>query len=94
VFRAALELRDAENIYVIGFSLPTTDEFFRYLYGLGTVGDTILQRFWVVDPDPSGAVEQRFRGLLGPGAEERFRPFKEHFGSFIPKLKRQSEKSR
>ena len=91
--RAALELRDAENIYVVGFSLPTTDEFFRYLYGLGTVGDTILQRFWVVDPDPSGAVEQRFRALLGPGAEQRFRFFKDRFSTFISKLKAQAEKS-
>lgn len=92
--RAARELRDAENIYVVGFSLPVTDEFFRYLYGLGTVGDTILQRFWVVDPDPTGTVEQRFRSLLGPGAEQRFRFMKEPFRGFISKLKKECDKRR
>lgn len=90
--RAALELREAENIFVVGFSLPATDEFFRYLYSLGTVGDAILRRFWVMDPDPSGTVEQRFRRLLGPGAEQRFAFHKETFGSAISRLKKEYEK--
>jgi NAD-dependent SIR2 family protein deacetylase len=90
--RAALELREAENIYIIGFSLPVTDEFFRYLYSLGTVGDTILRRFWVIDPDPSGTVEQRFKSLLGPGAEQRFAFHKETFGRAITRLKNEYEK--
>jgi len=85
--RAARELQTAENIYVIGFSLPPTDEFFRHLYSLGTVGDTILQRFWVVDPDPAGTVEQRFRCLLGPGAEQRFSFFKETFGAAVTRIR-------
>jgi len=85
--RAAQELREAENIYVIGFSLPPTDEFFKYLYSLGTVGDTILRRFWVFDPEPSRSVEQRFRTLLGPGAQQRFMYFRETFGSAIGKIR-------
>lgn len=77
--RAARELREADSILVFGFSLPPSDAFFSYLYALGTAGGTPLRRFWVFDPDPSGIVERRFRSLLGPGAEQRFRLFKEPF---------------
>jgi len=70
--RAAKELTDAENIYVMGYSLPPTDDFFRYLYALGTVGDVILKRFWVFNPDGSGSVMDRFKKILGPGAQQRF----------------------
>ncbi len=70
---AAKELEDAENIIVVGYSLPDSDGFFRSLYALGSVGPRPLRRFWVVNPDKSGAVENRFRQLLGPGAEQRFR---------------------
>lgn len=69
---AAAELATAENIYIIGYSMPDSDSFFRYLFALATVSDTLLKRFWVVDPDSSGTVEKRFRALLGPGATERF----------------------
>jgi hypothetical protein len=67
---AAHELSDAENIFVIGYSMPETDSFFRHLYALGTVGGTMLRRFWVFNPNRS--VERRFHELLGPGAEDRF----------------------
>ena len=36
--RAAKEMGEAESIFVIGYSLPPSDAFFRYLYALGTVG--------------------------------------------------------
>jgi hypothetical protein len=75
---AARHLSEARNIFVIGYSLPETDAFFRLLYALGSVGNNPLQRFYVFDPDGSGKVDQRFRSLLGPGAELRYeyRPFK------------------
>jgi NAD-dependent SIR2 family protein deacetylase len=68
---AAQELSDAENIVICGYSLPETDQFFRYLYALGTVGGSGLKRFWVVNPDPSVLV--RFEMLCGPLAKSRFR---------------------
>ncbi len=71
--QAAIELGQAENIIVIGYSLPETDGFFRSLYSLGTIGDRPLKRFWVFNPDDFGTVEARFRDLLGPGALQRFR---------------------
>ncbi len=70
--RAARELREAENIFVIGYSLPESDAFFRYLYALGTVGPTPLKRFRVYNPDVSGVVEKRFEDMLGPGAQQKF----------------------
>lgn len=71
VWRAASnELSTAENIIVCGYSFPDTDMFFTYLYALGTVGETLLKKFWVFDPDVN--VENKFRNLLGPGASGRF----------------------
>jgi hypothetical protein len=72
---AARELATARNIIVIGYSLPETDAFFRYLYALGTVSDTRIERFWVVDPDETNEVRDRFRALLGPTALSRFEMF-------------------
>ena len=64
-------LSEAEHIIVIGYSLPDTDQFFRYLYALGTVGATRLKRFWIVNPDKT--IEERFSTLLGPLAQQRIR---------------------
>ncbi len=68
--RAAKEMSEAENIVVIGYSLPPTDQFFQYLFALGCVGRRLLRRFIVCDPDH--AVEQRFRDLLAPAALDGF----------------------
>ena len=84
--RAAKELTDAERIYVMGFSLPPTDSFFRQLYALGTAGPNPLNRFWVFDVDETGAVEGRFRNLLGSGALPRFNYFKHSFENGIKQL--------
>ena len=79
--RAAHELSAATNIFAIGYSLPESDHFFRYLYALGTAGNTPLRRLWVFDPDR--AVENRYRALLGPGALQRFRYFDKTFNRAI-----------
>ncbi len=70
--RAARELKDAENIFVLGYSLPPTDLFFNYLFALGVDMRTVLKKFYVYDIDQSGGVEQRFRDLLGSGVMQRF----------------------
>jgi hypothetical protein len=87
--RAAEELSNAENIFVIGYSLPESDAFFRYLYALGTVGKTTLKRFWVFNPEDSGATENRFRELLGPGAQARFRYFISTFDRSIQTIRKE-----
>jgi NAD-dependent SIR2 family protein deacetylase len=68
--RAANELRDAEHIFVVGYSFPNTDMFFRYLFALGIDVKTILRGFYVYNTDPQ--VEERFRELLGSGIKKKF----------------------
>jgi len=79
--QAAKELGQAQDIFVMGYSLPETDFFFRYLYALGSIGPAILRRFWVFNPDQF--VHQRFKDLLGPGAVQRFQPFGDKFEGAI-----------
>jgi hypothetical protein len=81
---AAAELASAANIVVCGYSLPESDQFFRYLYALGTVGDLRLKNIWVFDPDV--AVEQRFNKLLGQAASPRFKFHKLNFAQIFPYL--------
>ena len=69
--RAAESFADAENIFVVGFSLPPTDEFFRFLYAVGAVGPARIKQFWVIDP--AQEVRQRFKSLLGPPIQDRFK---------------------
>jgi len=84
--RAAAHLSEARNIVVVGYSLPPTDEFFRYLYALGTVGPTRLQRFGLIDIDETGTVEKRFRRLLGPLARRRFAYGRSRFSNAISEI--------
>lgn len=69
---AAKHLSEAEQVFIIGYSLPETDSFFRHLYALGSVGTTPLRRIAVFNPDTSGATDARFQALLGPGAVARY----------------------
>jgi hypothetical protein len=69
---AAKHLSEAEQVFIIGYSLPETDSFFRHLYALGSVGTTPLRRIAVFNPDTSGATDARFQALLGPGAIARY----------------------
>jgi len=85
--QAARELEEAEEIIVIGYSLPPTDFFFRNLFALGTVGRKFIRRFAVVNPDKSGRTEERFKSLLGPGTRERFDYLKYSFAEIIPDLR-------
>lgn len=70
---AAAELSTAENVFVMGYSLPETDSFFRFLFALGAAGEPLINRFWVFDPDPSDMVRPRYEKLLGMAAKARFR---------------------
>jgi hypothetical protein len=81
---AARHLSEAENIFVVGYSLPDTDQFFRYLFALGTVGDTLIKRFWVFDPDES--VRRRYDELLGQIAKKRFQYHRLDFRNAISVL--------
>jgi len=85
--RAAEELSKADNIFIIGYSLPETDSFFRYLFALGSESSKRIKRFWVFDPDPTGTVEKRFRELIGRGLENRFLYQRVEFFMAIPEIR-------
>jgi NAD-dependent SIR2 family protein deacetylase len=76
--RAARELREAEYIFVVGYSCPESDSFFRYLYSLGTASSKPLRVLCVVNPD--GEVTARLGRLLGPGAKDRHCSIPDTFG--------------
>ena len=81
---AGQHLAEAENIIVIGYSLPETDQFFRYLFALGTIGESRPQRFRVIDPDAQ--VGKRFEALLGPAFRSRFRQYRNTFSHGLGEL--------
>ena len=83
----AKELEEAEYIFIIGYSLPETDAFFRLLYGLGTVGDKPIKKIIVYNPDESGVTETRFRNMMGPGALARFEYLPLKFDQSIQNIK-------
>ncbi|MEW5918939.1 MAG: hypothetical protein AB1762_21225 [Gemmatimonadota bacterium] len=87
--RAAEELSKAEVIYVIGYSLPESDVFFRDLLALGLAGSTRLIRFQIVNPD--GNVGNKFHRLLGGLAHSRFRNTTDDFKVFVHVLLRSDE---
>jgi hypothetical protein len=82
--RAAAELATAENVIVIGYSLPRTDSFFQELLALGLAGTSRLRSFVVVDPDPEPQkqIERRFRRLIGPEVRDHFSMFRGTFERF------------
>jgi hypothetical protein len=84
---AARNLSDAEYIYVMGYSLPDTDSFFRHLYALGSVGPKPLREFVVFDPEETSRVDDRFRKLLGPAATARYTYRRQTFGAAIDEVR-------
>jgi len=74
---AAEEISKAKNIFIIGYSLPETDEFFKYLLGLGMIDIVRLKGFWVFNPDEE--VLNRFKSLLGRTLGEKFHTFPRRF---------------
>ncbi len=85
--RAAKELSEAEYIFIIGYSLPETDAFFRLLYALGTVGEAPLDKIEIFNPDDRREIKERFRSLLGPGALARFKYNEQTFAASIGNIK-------
>jgi hypothetical protein len=85
---AAKHLSEAEHIFIIGYSLPLTDSFFRHLFALGSVGKSPLRQFAVYDTEPSGgAVDVRFQQMLGPGSMARYQYHSMTFARAIGEIK-------
>jgi len=92
--KAAVELTDAEYIFIIGYSIPETDAFFRLLFSLGTVGPSPLKRLWVFNIEGTGETERRFRSLVGPGAGSIFKYFPESFENSLSGIRNLFPKGR
>jgi hypothetical protein len=90
---AVRELSDAEKSLVCGYSLPTADKFFHYLFALGAIGKARLRRFWVFDPDKED-VKPRFRRILRQMALERFEFFPETFETALRTIPNKTSPSR
>lgn len=85
VWGAASEyLADAENIFIIGYSVPETDSFFRDLVAEGVDNNMLLKRFWVFNPDAEikGKIES-----LGFDTGEKFKFFPQYFSEAINELR-------
>ena len=87
--KAAKELEEAVNIFVIGYSFPESDVFFRHLYALGSFSQRSLNRFCVFDPDKTGILENRYRKLLALDSTYRFRYFSETFDQAIKTIRKE-----
>lgn len=79
---SARNLSEAECIVVIGYSLPDTDQFFRYLYALGTISHVRPKLFLLVDPNAS-LIQHRFEDMLGPLMKDRFLTVDGTFADFL-----------
>jgi hypothetical protein len=79
--RATMELAQAREIHIVGYSMPESDVFFRDLLALSLEGPTRLERITVVNPDES--VAGRIAKHLGQAAIKRFRPWSTRFEVFV-----------
>jgi len=69
--RASAALATAENIFVIGYSMPPSDQFFRAFWSLSTISESVIERFWLFDPSTNNELVDRYSSLLGPAIIDR-----------------------
>lgn len=68
--RAAREFERAERLFIVGYSMPASDAFFRYLFAIATDSDARLRELWIVNPDDD--VRQRLT-FVGRGVQKGLR---------------------
>jgi len=78
--KAAEELSDAEHIFIIGYSMPETDSFFKLLFGLGTINGPTLKTLAVINCDKE-ETQSRFESFLGPGSLTPFEYITKRFNA-------------
>jgi hypothetical protein len=62
-------LREAGRVFVIGYSMPSTDEFFRYMLALALAANEGVDKVVVVNP--SSDAQQTFEKLFHSQFETR-----------------------
>jgi hypothetical protein len=83
---AANHLSEAMYIFVIGYSLPSTDALFRQLDALGSAGGARLRYLGLYNADPDGRVGRRFAKMIGTRVSSRYFPQKRNFADAIPHI--------
>lgn len=88
VWEAAVnEIKNAFQIVVIGYSMPTTDTFFQYLLTLGLASNAAFHRIVVVNRDDSDDLRQRYLRVFSRSLNDRgrlkFLPNKITFQKFV-----------
>ncbi len=85
VWKAATDaLATAEHIIIIGYSLPESDMFFKYMCALGAEGKSRIKNICVIDPDNN--VGERFAKIIGDNLKSRFEYASKSFEDSFPKL--------
>lgn len=84
--KAVKAITEASNIYIIGYSLPQSDLFFKYLFTLGTLQNSRIRSLKVYDPNPN--IEQNYRDMLGKGIQSRFSFHPQTFSAAIADIKK------
>lgn len=79
--RAAVEIEEAEEIIIAGYSIPPTDSFFRDLLALSLAGRTRVRKLVVVNTEDS--VVGTLRGLMGPEMIDRVEGVSGSFENFV-----------
>lgn len=82
--KAAKELSNTEHIFVIGYSLPESDYFFKYLYALGTIGDNTIKSFNVYNPDKEKEIN--YRSMISKFTAQKFNYHEMNFNKAIGQI--------
>ncbi len=86
---AADAMASADQFYIIGYSLPETDSFFRMLFALGSEGRARMRRFWVFNPDSSA--KNRFDKIVSESNSSAYKFVKADFQRAIRFLFRRED---
>lgn len=85
LWKTAVELfQRANQIVVIGYSLPPSDFFFRNLYALGMINNEWLKKFVVINPDEQ--ILGRFEEMMGPMARNAYIPLAKTLEDSFPEI--------
>lgn len=84
--KAAMELSNAEHIFIIGYSLPESDYFFRYLYSLGTLGSSLIKGIYIINPDDN--VANNYKKMISNFAAKKLQFYPKTFGNSIEDIRR------
>jgi hypothetical protein len=65
--KALAALREAGRIFIIGYSMPSTDQFFRYMLALALAANEMLDKVIVVNTsaDAQNTFKELFRSEFG-----------------------------